>query len=714
MKVFLVMLLFLLSSTVATSQDQNKIDGFHKSIYNAILDTNKVDAYLELARGYAYSKFNDSLLIYAQKAYYSALIIDYPFGKARSSNLIGLFFTSISKHDSAMFYNTKSFELFEKMNHSKGMGSTKVDIANGYYYQSEYLKAMEIYKEAFKIGENAKDTSMMAMCELNIGNCYFLIGNNDKALEQYIKSLNLKIKIGDKNLSNSYLNIANIYYNMQNTHKASEFYRKALELRIEENDKKGIAACYSNIANVLFDSSKYDEARKFIFDALAIREEIGDKYGVSQNYNQLGQLDAHIGRFKSAKENYNKAIELKLEIDDREGLSLVYFHSAKMLLKDKQIEPSLEFAKKAYYLCNELSNLNTKVGVVELLTNIYESQGKYRLAFEYHKEFKQIFDSLQVDETKGRLDELTFKFELDKKEDQINLLAKDMEIANVAQKNQSLVSYGLAIILSISLALILVLYLSSVREKRSKMILQAQKDEIEKQSEALKALNTIKDRLFSIISHDLRSPLSHLRDYIELVTNNFITHQEAREWLPELSKDLNYTLALTDNLLVWAKSQLESGQATNFSDFPVDVVVHDNIALFSKQATLKGLEIRSNLEADDRIHIKSDKEMLRLILRNLINNAIKFSKDGDKIQVNAFEENNLVRFEVVDTGVGMTNEQIDKIFTTSLESTRGTNNEKGSGLGLKLIIDFIKILGGELEIESEVGKGSKFSFSLPK
>ena len=235
--------------------------------------------------------------------------------------------------------------------------------------------------------------------------------------------------------------------------------------------------------------------------------------------------------------------------------------------------------------------------------------------------------------------------------------------------------------------------------------------EIESQAQTLLQSNVTKDKLFSIISHDLRGPVNQLREIFTMIDSGYISTDEfQRVLMPDLKERIGYVASLTDNLLQWSREQMEGIQVKP-SAFELDEIVEENINLFSLQAKKK--DIRLAVMDNVKYTVYADIEMLRLVLRNLLSNAIKFTLSNREVFVSAEADQAFVYVSVADKGTGLTEEDIAKIFDKVYFTKYGTAGEKGSGLGLMLCREFIEKNGGKLTIESTVGSGSIFSFSIP-
>jgi signal transduction histidine kinase len=234
---------------------------------------------------------------------------------------------------------------------------------------------------------------------------------------------------------------------------------------------------------------------------------------------------------------------------------------------------------------------------------------------------------------------------------------------------------------------------------------------LQKQTKELTELNTMKNKLFSVISHDLKTPLYALRNLFKTVHQYDIPGDEIKQFVPEIIKDLNYTTALMENLLTWVKSQMQS-HLPEPQLLEVSELIKESTDLLRLQVQLK--EIKLETQISQRHFIYTDKEMISLVIRNLLTNAIKFSRQGGKIIIGANEKATHVEIFVQDSGVGMAPDVVNKLFQNNFFSTKGTADETGTGLGLILCKEFLSKNNGTIYVQSEPGNGSRFSFTLPK
>ena len=233
---------------------------------------------------------------------------------------------------------------------------------------------------------------------------------------------------------------------------------------------------------------------------------------------------------------------------------------------------------------------------------------------------------------------------------------------------------------------------------------------LEKRAKELRESNAVKNKLFSVISHDLKAPMYAIRNVLDGVSQLNLPPEEIKELLPEIVKDLNYTTALMENLLQWAKFQMKSNIVRPLN-LDINEEVTQVVKLLHLQAQTKKISIQTKTELP--AYAWADKNVINLVLRNLLSNAIKFTPEKGRILIGAHQSDACVEVFVQDNGRGISQEEMARINNGSFYSTKGTNDESGTGLGLMICKEFLAKIEGRLVVESEPGVGSTFSFTLP-
>jgi signal transduction histidine kinase len=247
-----------------------------------------------------------------------------------------------------------------------------------------------------------------------------------------------------------------------------------------------------------------------------------------------------------------------------------------------------------------------------------------------------------------------------------------------------------------------------LQEKNEKI--EQQKAEIEQKAAELSELNSLKNKLFSVISHDMKTPMYALRNLFRSMQQQGISGREIKAIIPDVVSDLNYTTGLMENLLHWVKTQMQSASVSP-GELDMAEITEEAIKVHQLQANTKNVSLVR--EMDKPFMVYADRDMVTLVIRNLLSNAIKFTPEKGAIIVRVKNEFPVGRVSIIDNGIGMDGDTLKKIQENSYFSTNGTASESGTGLGLMLSRDFLSKNGGELTIQSERGKGSTFSFTLP-
>lgn len=246
--------------------------------------------------------------------------------------------------------------------------------------------------------------------------------------------------------------------------------------------------------------------------------------------------------------------------------------------------------------------------------------------------------------------------------------------------------------------------------KNQKEIIDEKAKLLETQKARLAEINSLKNKLFSVISHDLKAPMYALRNLFRSMHQYDLPAEDVKTMLPEVLNDLNYTIGLMENLLQWSKSQMQS-DAVRPQAIDILQLIEEVMQLLHLQAAAKQVQIKSNVEPDT--HALADKDMVNLVLRNLLSNAIKFTPEKGTIVIGVTKSTTFIEVYVQDSGTGISPQALKKINANNFYTTKGTSSESGTGLGLMLCKEFLIKNGGQMHIESEVGKGSIFSFTLP-
>jgi signal transduction histidine kinase len=319
------------------------------------------------------------------------------------------------------------------------------------------------------------------------------------------------------------------------------------------------------------------------------------------------------------------------------------------------------------------------------------------------------------------------KYETDKKEKENSLLKEQAKVHEIEKerdritqerdKNLRTALYTGIGILILFLGLAFYAYRVKIKSnrqitKQNKTLKELNKKLIESEEE-LTALNRTKDKLFSVISHDISNPVKAIANYNQAILAR--EHELNREQLAEALRKVNQSVqplqGFIDNLLHWSLLQ-RNGANSSPEKFQSLDIAQEIISLYAPYAAQKKIKLLTAIPADQII--SADKNMFRLVLRNLVSNAIKYSKEGDSVKISAHHAGNKIHFEIKDEGAGMNAEKIAGVLSgKQVASEKGTFAETGTGFGLTLVTEFLRMNSSDLQIESWPGKGTVFSFELP-
>jgi len=625
---------------------------------------------------------------------------------------IGIAYTHMGDYKKANEYFRKSLSISLLSEDELEIGQSYNSLGSYFYFTGMIDSALFYYKKALEIGEQIGNKKGIISYLNNLGIIYSNMGEYEKSLQYYFQSVKVSEELKDRSgLSKAYINIGAVYNDMPDYNKALEYYFKALDVSLS-HDQFLKATAYNNIGNIFNDKKEYTKALEYHKKSLEIKEEINDQYGIATSLGNIGNLYSELNNLDTASDYLSRAHKMQLEIGNTEGIVTSLINLSKNDIKAKRLAKALENLNEAE---KYTENFNAKLlhDVYFLKSQIHASMGNYRKAYELHLNYSELGDSIFNETFASQMAELQAKYEMERKDKEIVQLQRDKHLNELKSARQEFISKSLigGIII---LVVIAALFFNRYRLKNKHNLLLNEKiDEINKQKEELKNLNANKDKLLSIISHDLRSPFQALIGYSELLSENI--EELNKNEIIEYSKDVNITahqtLDLIDNLLEWSRIQLGRIKYEP-ENFLAEPVVNKIIRLSLHNANRKKIMISIDAEKDITIH--ADKQMFTSVVHNLLSNAIKFSNDDENILVKIKTVDSMAVVSVIDSGAGISEENLPKLFDKNVHfTTIGTAQEKGTGLGLELCKELVEKNGGNITVKSEIGKGSDFSFTIP-
>ncbi|NOT77081.1 MAG: tetratricopeptide repeat-containing sensor histidine kinase [Cyclobacteriaceae bacterium] len=574
-----------------------------------------------------------------------------------------------SKPDTARKYADMALHLSQSKGYRHGEIVALNCIAEYEYRQGNYASAVEHSMRSLKFSEQSHDSVGMAMSNRALGLIYtFGFKQYDVALQYQLNALKI-------------------------------FERK--------KDKRNMASFYGNITWIYAGlNQNLTEAHRLALLGLELSKSLNDPQLVSYNYNSQGLIFLQEGQYDSALQNLQRSIQAGIEADDKAVVAYDKSIIGQVYLKQHRY-------KEAISKFNEAIDESRPLHILEILKDSYDGLAKgyegisnYPLAYHNHMSYMHLRDSLLNWETTQKAMLTRLEFEGQNK-------IEELEFANEQEKKEQLIYEVLfGIVLAFFIAVVLLAARNNRQRKETNRLLQEKNQEIAEQNLKLKEANDIKDKFFSIISHDLRSPLSSLKGLLSLLAGNEINDQEFKSFAPKINQRLTGVSETLENLLHWSQSQMK-GMSYNPTTIPVRVVTEKCLLLFLETAAEKKLTFSNDIPKDASVY--ADKNQTELIFRNLIHNAIKFTVNGGSISITSEITDDHVEIRVSDTGIGMSKEQVENLFdNVTARTTHGTDGEKGTGLGLLLCKEMAENNGGRLLVTSEAGKGSTFHVFLRK
>jgi len=568
-----------------------------------------------------------------------------------------------------------------------------IDLGDAYYNAEDFPKALDIFFTCLKISESTDNIIRAADAANDIGRVYYDMENYSEALKYFSKALRYYKDVDNEmKQGGTFNNIALIYYELDSNDLAVKYYNDALEISKKYgNDELQLATIYHNLGLVYMNNDQFAKAADNLNSSRDIFVKLGyDRYAANTT-NNIGRALYRGGKFREA---------------------LQYF------------KQGLEEAKREQSAFLMMDNFKYQ-------SDCYAKLNNYAEAYRYSNDYYNLKDSLLHIDKEKELAEIQAKYEDEIQEQENQLLKKENEANAATIKMQYILVVGIFIIFVLAGILAIIYYRANQNKKKANILLREQKEEIEsknvdlsklneeitiqndaikEQKKELEELNGIKDKLFSIISHEFRSPLNSLKGTLALLKVGALSDEELNAISKELTDKINSTSIFLDNLLNWAKSQMQ-GINPKPASLDLKAAADENLILLRSMGDKKKVRIINNIPEGLRVMI--DPNMLNLIFRNLISNAIKFSMRGGVIGINSEPNGELIKISVSDSGIGMAEENVKMLFQVQSFTTRGTANERGTGLGLYISKNFIESNGGDIWVESIEGKGSTFNFTVP-
>lgn len=603
-------------------------------------------------------------------------------------------------------------------------GKGRIDVLNELATQLREISSQEALNFSFEAEKSAENLNYIygsSKAKENIGWINYREGHWEQAFDYSEKAYQLATQIQDSNLSARILNnMGALYYAQQNFQMAIHQFKQAYELVADSDDLYTQIRSLNNVAFNFSQMEEFDSAIFYANKAITINESSGSPYLTSFSNRVIGDVYLRRGQFDSAVILFEKSMDMarrqgitsfQASVMHRLGntyLHLGDFEKAKQILLE-----GIEVSEANNYR-DELAKSH------KYLSKVYQEEGNIDQAFEHLAKYTVINDSLVDQSNRDRIALMQGMF-------QENLEKSGLELLKAQNKNQAdhlLFINRIVWLLSIGAVVVLILGIRlyklnrNVKKYNQNLIEQKQKitdqnSDLEQKSLQLEKINETKNKLFSILGHDLRGPIGSVKSLIDLTLGGVISQEEFMSILKTLKKDVDSVHFTLTNTLKWSMAQME-GFTVNPSSVNINELVQGIIQLLAPQIQTKSLKIVNEMPAGLILFL--DRDLIEVVVRNIVGNAVKFSPENGEIRISFETTDRDLLWCVSDQGKGMYPEEIERILESDYSITRskpGTQQEKGSGLGLQVCKEFVRMSKGNLSIDSVPGKGTKVYVKFP-
>lgn len=645
-------LILILTSVISTAQTDHP--NFQALINNAATDTQKLIAYRQ--------------------------IFDY----FKNSN-----------EDSAKVYLEQGLQRFTDRNYLPGKASM-LGMLCGVYDQIGFaVRAQEAGEQALAIYTSMHNEPGIAKAHNALGVVEGRRGQFQPAVGHFLKALQYFERVNDTpNLISTYIKLGTANDFSGNNNQAKAYLHKALDLAIHTKKTGNTAYLYNNMGVQFAKENNYDSALYYFQKSLDLAKSPELEEIRLQPLMNIGRIYAEQNNHKKALEYYNRSLAIAKEKNLKEEQARVLQYVAQSYF-GSDVDKATDALAQAYVLAKSIDNKLLRSEVLNSLAHLADTNGDYKDEVAYLRKARELHDSIFTMDKMKEIANLQAQYELNKSNTQLDALRKS-EQRNLQKKN-----YIIVIALVLAITLITLLFFFAKSRKLNK--------ELAGREQELKRLNDLKDRLFSIVGHDLRGPIGNIPVLLDIYRNPATPESEKEFILDSLDENSQASIETLDKLLNWGKLQIK-GVTLQQSVFNVTDVLNNNLKLLKVTADNKNITIQNKVPVQTQIY--TDENHFKFVVRNLLSNAIKYTRTGGNIEIGAEQNDGRIIFSVKDNGIGIDPERQKHIFEPYNFSTVGTSDEVGNSIGLMLCREFIKQNGGDIWLKSEKGQGTTFYFSV--
>jgi signal transduction histidine kinase len=612
--------------------------------------------------------------------------------------------------------------------HTPGADTNRVNtltaLAEG-YRNTAPNRALAYARQALALAEKLDFRTGKARALDHLGWSYYRLGELDKALSFSLQALHQSGAAGyRRGTVNASINVASIYYEQNNYPQAIAYFYRAWKMSSALGDGPLTGRALNNLGFLYFKQGDYPQALKYATQALHHNRRLGDPYLVSFALRTLGDVYATQGHYDQALVSQSEALAAARKGDNQYMVVTALNRLGDLYAHRGDYARAIGCQQEALDLGLAAGFRPDLVNIYASLAGVYAKTGNFGPAYRYQQAEIALKDSIYNERSRKEIARLQTRFETQRKEQENRLLRAENEKKQaLLGKHYWTAAAGLACSLLLA-GTSAFFFLANRHKKKVNRLLTGQQgqiveqnhqltrlnQEVSGQNHELAQLNRVKNQFLSIISHDVRAPLTSLQGVLSLARLDALSKVELQLLFDRISGQVQQNLLLLDNLLHWTSYQA-NGLRLHRTSVDLRAIAHENLALYAPVAEQKGISVDCLLTAALPVH--ADAEMIRTVVRNLVNNAVKFTPAGGTITLHGQAYPDRVQFTVQDSGVGIPPERLARLFAEAAESTPGTGQEKGKGLGLRVCREFILHHQGQLWVESTPGEGSAFHFTLP-
>jgi len=580
------------------------------------------------------------------------------------------------------------------------------------------LVAIEIFREMEAIADSTGNLDQLSTAKNNLAVSYANLGERDKALQLYSEALDIAEELGNK--PNIAIALNNVGYQFQrggNSEQAKNYLYRSKELSEELNLQSNLLRVYINLGNSYKDAEDFEKAIAYHQLSLEMRESQQNVPGIIQSKYNIGDVELARENFDLALQNFSEAFDISEEIEFPMGIYYSTTGLGRVERAQQNYDQSIEWFQLGLDAARQMGNKQMVLTMQEFLYETHKLAQRPADALQWLEAYNALSDSLNSEERDRIIVEYEARFGMRESQQQNEVLQ-----ARQLQQEAQINTQRWIIVSAIGGVLLLLvvggfLILNSKKSTRANELLTRKNNElkslnetIDKQKKELEKANRVKTKLFGIVAHDLRGPTTAMQSLLYLLREHDLSQKDLNDLTADMENSITENATLIDNLLGWAKSQME-GLEVHKKTFNLNMCVRAVTKNFAMRCTEKRIDV--SIDVPDHIEIYADYDMIKLIIRNLFANSLKFSKPDSTITITAQSKKNHTQISVTDQGVGIPEEHKSKIFNSIYFSSIGTEDEQGSGLGLNLCKEFVESHGGRIWFQSEVNKQTTFTFEIP-